>query len=247
MMPRLRSSASATRRRRAAEHDRLHEDAGQQVARVARSRHVIAPPKTKRKSSTNMTGWIVENTSSCGVRRMAAGCARDHDGIGEAAEAGRRAGGRPAVRALTPPPPRAPRGCAAARQREEDVVERRAAQAEVARHDALLVERAHGAHQVGRALVTRQRDATRRPRRARLAAADAAQREQLRRARQLRGVGEPSSSTSAPMPRLELARRAVRDHLAVVDDDDVVGQVVGLLEVLRRQQHASCRRRRARG
>ena len=36
--------------------------------------------------------------------------------------------------------------------------------------------------------------------------------------------------------RLELVRRAARDDLAVVDDGDRVGQLVGLLEVLRRQQ-----------
>ena len=35
---------------------------------------------------------------------------------------------------------------------------------------------------------------------------------------------------------LEAARVAARDHLAVVDDDDVVGQAVGLVEVLGREQ-----------
>ena len=41
----------------------------------------------------------------------------------------------------------------------------------------------------------------------------------------------------APARLLQLLRRAVRDHPAVVDHDDAVGQRVGLLEVLRRQQH----------
>ena len=35
---------------------------------------------------------------------------------------------------------------------------------------------------------------------------------------------------------LELERRALGDDPAVVDDDDAVGELVGLLEVLRRQQ-----------
>ena len=37
-------------------------------------------------------------------------------------------------------------------------------------------------------------------------------------------------------PPLELVGGAVGDDVAVVDDDDVLGQLVGLLEVLRRQQ-----------
>ena len=36
---------------------------------------------------------------------------------------------------------------------------------------------------------------------------------------------------------LELVRRALGDHVAVVDDHDLVGEAVGLLEVLRGQQH----------
>ena len=44
------------------------------------------------------------------------------------------------------------------------------------------------------------------------------------------------SMTSLAGLRLQLGRRAGGDRSAVVDDDDVVGQLVGLLEVLRRQQ-----------
>ena len=38
-------------------------------------------------------------------------------------------------------------------------------------------------------------------------------------------------------PRLELVGGAGGDHAAVVDDDDLLGELVGLVEVLRRQQH----------
>jgi len=41
---------------------------------------------------------------------------------------------------------------------------------------------------------------------------------------------------------LELVGGALGDHAAVVDDDDVVGELVGLLEILGRQQDVSCRR-----
>jgi hypothetical protein len=40
-----------------------------------------------------------------------------------------------------------------------------------------------------------------------------------------------------PDRRLELAGRALGDHAAVVDDRDPVGELVGLVEVLRAQQH----------
>ena len=41
--------------------------------------------------------------------------------------------------------------------------------------------------------------------------------------------------------RLELGRRALGDDAAVVDDGDAVGELVGLVEVLRRQQHGGAR------
>ena len=40
---------------------------------------------------------------------------------------------------------------------------------------------------------------------------------------------------------LELVGRALGDHVAVVDDDDLVGEAVGLVEVLRREQHGRAR------
>ena len=47
--------------------------------------------------------------------------------------------------------------------------------------------------------------------------------------------------------RLELVGRAGRDDLAVVDDDDLLGELVGLVEVLRRQQHVGAGAARGRG
>ena len=46
-----------------------------------------------------------------------------------------------------------------------------------------------------------------------------------------------TSSRSPPQPRLELVRSALRDQEPVVDDGDPLGQPVGLVEVLRRQEH----------
>ena len=47
--------------------------------------------------------------------------------------------------------------------------------------------------------------------------------------------GSVTSMRSPPMLRLELVGRAGGDGAAVVEHDDVVGQAVGLLEVLRRE------------
>ena len=49
-------------------------------------------------------------------------------------------------------------------------------------------------------------------------------------------VGEHHLDPLATGPGLELVGRALRDRPPVVDHDDVVGELVGLLEVLRRQQ-----------
>ena len=46
-----------------------------------------------------------------------------------------------------------------------------------------------------------------------------------------------TSTLGRPICRLQLGRRALGDDLAAVDDPDAVGQHVGLLEVLRRQEH----------
>ena len=53
-----------------------------------------------------------------------------------------------------------------------------------------------------------------------------------------------TSSRSPPICGLELVGRALGDHRAVVDHDDLVGEPVGLVEVLRGQQHGGALRRR---
>ena len=50
------------------------------------------------------------------------------------------------------------------------------------------------------------------------------------------GVGHADLDDRVAHARLEGRRRALGDHTAVVDDDDVVGETVGLLEVLGRQE-----------
>ena len=55
--------------------------------------------------------------------------------------------------------------------------------------------------------------------------------------RDLGRVGEADLDDRRAEAGLELRRGALRDHRAVVDDDDLVRQAIGLLEVLRRQQH----------
>ena len=61
-------------------------------------------------------------------------------------------------------------------------------------------------------------------------------RERLERAIAVGGLPEDDLDALAAELVLELVGRALGDHAAVVDDRDLVGQVVGLLEVLRRQE-----------
>ena len=63
----------------------------------------------------------------------------------------------------------------------------------------------------------------------------------------LLGVAQPHVQRAGADRRLELAGGALGDHLAVVDDRDPVGELVGLVEVLRGQQHRRARRRPAPG
>ena len=65
------------------------------------------------------------------------------------------------------------------------------------------------------------------------------------RARRRAGSSSATSSRSPPTLVLELVRGALGDHVAVVDHDDPVGEPVGLVEVLRGQQHGRAGRRRA--
>jgi hypothetical protein len=57
------------------------------------------------------------------------------------------------------------------------------------------------------------------------------------RVRRLARVGEPELERRLAGRRLQLVGRALGDHCAAVDHGDAVGELVGLVEVLRRQQH----------
>ena len=131
----------------------------------------------------------------------------------------------------------------AAGERQEDLVERRAAEADVVDVDVLLGKRADrvgdGRWRLllatpGPGLDTDGNPAVRLVDRRRLVAESG---EHLGRGGEVGGVAHPDLDPVATGLALELARRARGDRLAVVDDHDVVGELVGLLEVLRRQQH----------
>ena len=123
----------------------------------------------------------------------------------------------------------------AAGEREEHVVQRGLADLDVVHQHPACVQRPHqSSRQAGRAVHAGAQappvvaDWTR-PRH---------QRRDHRRTASGSGVGQGHLDVRAPARLLQLARRPVGDHLAVVDDDDAVGQRVGLVQVLRREQHA---------
>ena len=116
---------------------------------------------------------------------------------------------------------------------EEDVVERRLAAVDVDRVDAGRVERAYDLDQ-SRARPGRDRDlplvgilARARPRRTARASRP--------RSRRSPASLDGDDDALAADARLELGRRAGRRDAPVVEQHDLVGEAVGLLEVLRRQ------------
>ena len=113
-------------------------------------------------------------------------------------------------------------------EREEDVVERRAAHRDVVDAQLRLVEPAHRLHQRAAAVLDRQ--AHRAPVDLGLHVDHAAEHPgRLERHVLVREVDlEPLAADAV----LELVGGAVGDHAAVVDDRDAVGQPVGLVEVL---------------
>ena len=118
-------------------------------------------------------------------------------------------------------------------EREEHVVEGGLATVEVDGVDAVGVERTHHFHEA-RAFDDRDRGDEsigvegRRVRRERLRRArDARRARSADRDRHVDALGAD--------PRLQLGGRAVRDRAAVVEHDDVVGELIGLFEVLRRE------------
>ena len=58
------------------------------------------------------------------------------------------------------------------------------------------------------------------------------------------GLVEVHLDTLATDLALQLSGRAARDDLTVIHDGDIVGKLVGLLEVLRREQQRGQQRRR---
>ena len=119
-------------------------------------------------------------------------------------------------------------------QRQEDVIERRPAEADVIDGDPRLVEVADDLGQVRRPAVGRDRE----PAGVQVEGAFAGETadEDLACALDVvTGMDDDLDAGPADL-RLELVGGAAGDDLAVVDDRDRVGQLVRLLEVLRRQQ-----------
>ena len=117
---------------------------------------------------------------------------------------------------------------------EEHVVERRVVDLDVVDRDAGVVERADRPRWRGRAAArpgARSRARRRAPARHPTRAARA------RRRQPLVGLFERDLEVLAADARLELARGALGDDEPVVDHRDGVGQRVGLVEVLRGEQH----------
>ncbi len=145
--------------------------------------------------------------------------------------------------ALMPAPPRSPWSCRSrsrlvlggvAGEGEEHVVERRPAQADVEHLDLLLLEPAQ--HPQQRLLPVVDRHVERPPVVADLDLAPTCFAEHPTCGVALSRVGEHDLDPLAADLRLQLVGRAAGDRGAVVDHHDVVGQPVGLLEVLRGQQ-----------
>ena len=120
-------------------------------------------------------------------------------------------------------------------QLQEHVVERRPAQAHVVDADPGAAELRGGFLDQDEALARRrQGQPVRPPVLLRSAAADTKQRSLCLGA--LPHVGQLHLEDVAADPVFELAARAFRDHPAVVDHRDLVGELVRFFEVLRRQQ-----------
>ena len=116
----------------------------------------------------------------------------------------------------------------------EHVVQRGPAQAQVLQGDVALVQAAGGGHQRGGAAFGRQRQAPVLGIDLRLAVS------QLGDGRQglvqIARAGHPQLDDVAAQLVLQLVGRTFGDHLAVVDHDDPMGEAVGLVQVLRRQE-----------
>src|SRR5581483_5119125 len=117
---------------------------------------------------------------------------------------------------------------------EEDLVEGRAAQRDVVDGDAAVVQQAHGLHEAVGAGVDRDRQSAGGAVDVGFGHAETV--EHTRCARQLLVVACVDLDDVVARSGLELVGGPVGDDPAVVDDHDAAGQVVGLVEVLGRQQ-----------
>jgi hypothetical protein len=114
---------------------------------------------------------------------------------------------------------------------EEDVVERGGVHGAARHRTTLGIDFVEQRPYVRRASVGRDAD-----RQAPGVAADRAFAEAACDLLEGRGVGEREVEAPTCDALLELARGALGDHAAAVDDGDAVGQAVGFLEVLRGQE-----------
>ena len=140
---------------------------------------------------------------------------------------------------LLPRPPRRLGGVA--RERDEDVVERRPPDRDVVDADAGAVEPADRLGDPPRPRLSGSARIAALALRAVVGERD----ERLDRVVGGGAVGERHLEPLAADAVLQLVRRALGDHLAVVDHGDAVGEAVGLVEVLGGEQHGRSRPRRA--
>ena len=118
---------------------------------------------------------------------------------------------------------------------EEDVVERRATQHQIVDLDAGGVEGAHSVDEHGRAARDRRGHLARVVVDRRVTVGDGTQRGSG--GGELGPCGHHDLEAVTTDLGLELVAGSVRDHLATVDDDDVLRELVSLFEVLRREEH----------
>ena len=198
-----------------------------------------------------MTGWIVNPSSSSGLRgtrrrlRFAITIVSARPQRSLAPKLSATTGCCPAgivAAAISSPPPRPARLLALGRllggvsgEREEHVVERGPVDLEVLELHAGLVEPSHGLREYARAGADRHAD--RAALALRLPRPVGHRPERLERTIAVGGLTEDDLDALAAVAVLQLVGRALGDHAAVVDHRDLVGQVVGLLEVLRREEN----------
>jgi hypothetical protein len=133
---------------------------------------------------------------------------------------------------MPPPPPVVDLG-RVAREREEHVVERRAPHRDVLDADARAVEPARGVHDGPAARLDGHPNQLTLGLRRLVGHVGERPHGRVRRRR----MGQRDLHPLAADPVLQLIRCALGDHLAAIDHGDPVGEPVGLVEVLRGEEH----------